>query len=67
MNQSTVTNTHRTIEARQFGNRVRIVVFGAMWSDVSLEWIHPKLAQRRFDKLVEMNSKKPVKSRQVGF
>jgi hypothetical protein len=64
---TTTTDTHRTIEARQFGNRVRIVVYGAMWSDVSLEWVTLNQAEQRFNRLVTMNSKKTVQSCKVGF
>ena len=67
MNRTVVTNTSRTIEARQFGNRVRLVVFGAMWSDCQVEWVRPEAAERRFEQLVAINSRKPRKSHQVAF
>lgn len=48
---TTTTDTHRIIEAKQFGNWVRILVLGATWSDVSLEWVAPLVAEARVNKL----------------
>lgn len=56
---TTTTDTHRIIEAKQFGNWVRILVLGATWSDVSLEWVAPLVAEARVNKLIAQHSKKP--------
>jgi len=57
---TTTTDTGRTIEAKQFGNRVRIVVYGAkMMTGVELEWKHPLVAEARVNKLIAQHTKKP--------
>jgi hypothetical protein len=64
---TTTTDTHRTIEARQFGNRVRILVLGATWSDVHLEWTSPLVAEQRVNKLIAQHSKKPRNRTTLAF
>lgn len=61
------TNTHRIVEYKHIGKRVRLVVYGISFSDTWLEWCHPKLAQARFEKLVEMNSKLIVDKSKLTF
>lgn len=64
---TTTTDTHKIIEARQFGNRVRILVLGAAWSDVHLEWTSPLVAEQRVNKLIAQHSKKPKEVTKIEY
>lgn len=61
MTYSVTTNTSRIVEATWTGRAIQLAVYGALWSDVQLEW-HARLemAVERFQWLIEHNSK-PVK------
>ena len=58
-----ITNTGREVRVRWTGKRFELTVFGANWSDCQIEWTGSlNYAAIRFNKLVEMNSRKGVQS-----
>ena len=67
LSYAVITNTGREVRVRWTGKRFELTVFGAMWSDVQIEWTGSlNYAAYRFNKLVEINSKKIQKSHMVN-